>query len=71
MKASYYFILILLFAGSLSSCKKCKECYMTEEIQQSGETNTTELGEKCGDDLESIDGTELQGNDGVVNTYCE
>lgn len=67
----YKYILPLVIGVliSLSSCKKCKECYIDEGI---GTTNqkTTSLGEKCGDEIDQIDGKNYTGNDGPVRTYC-
>lgn len=65
------YILILL-AGvvlTLSSCQKCKECYLVEAEGTAGE-KTTSLGEKCGDELDEVDGKSYTSIDGPTRSYC-
>lgn len=54
------------------SCEKeeCKTCYT---IEAEGTLNeiTTLLGERCGEDLEAIDGKTYQGSQTPVRVYCE
>lgn len=54
---------------SLSSCKKCKECYLVEAEGTPSEV-TSSLGEKCGDELDEIDGESYTAIDGPARSYC-
>ena len=52
----------VVFMG-LSSCKKCADCHYD------GPNGEEELGEKCGDELKSLEenGISINGNDYVVH----
>lgn len=65
------YIVLLVSVGllSLSSCKKCKECYLVE-LEGTAQETTTSLGEKCGDELDEIDGKSYTSIDGPTRSYC-
>jgi len=72
MKSRLFITLCILSFCILSSCKKCKECYIVEGEGTASE-QTINLGEKCGDELEELEALanlELTGNDASVRTYC-
>ncbi len=59
------FILLFLVASFLVGCKKCAECKLTTTAEANSQivaTNTENLGELCGDDLEAIEKTGPQVN---------
>jgi hypothetical protein len=63
--------LLLIFIATLStSCNRCKECTLKELAGTANET-TTSLGQKCGDELDEIDGKTYIAIDGPVITECE
>jgi len=55
----------------MSSCRKCKMCYLEETNSQTGNVRTTSLGEKCGKDLTDTDGKKYIGASGPVKSYCK
>ena len=65
----YVVLLVSIALLSLSSCKKCKECYLVEAEGTSYEV-TSSLGEKCGDELDEIDGKSYTAINGPVRSYC-
>jgi hypothetical protein len=65
-------IILTVLLLSFSSCKEeCKECFLEETNTQTGDTITTSLGKKCGDDLKNNDGREYIGKDGPAKSYCK
>ena len=69
----YMIKLFLVLACSItlifSSCKKCKQCYLVEAEGTAAE-KTTSLGEKCGGELDDIDGKTYTSIDGPTRSYC-
>jgi len=68
LKLIFLFLLLITF---IPACKKCKECFIEETITATGAVNTNSIGEKCGKDLEEIDGQTYIATDGPVRTYCK
>lgn len=63
-------LIICVAVFGLLACESCKDCYL---IENEGEENEQELdlGEKCGDELESLDGTTFTAPNGsATRSYC-
>jgi hypothetical protein len=69
-KAFQVFFILLSIPTFLSSCQQCKECTLTELAGTPNET-TTDLGEKCGDELDEVDGKTYVAIDGPVSSQCQ
>lgn len=69
MKIIIPIFISLLFLSS-SCSKKCKECYLVESEGLANE-QITNLGEKCGDELDEIDGKQYTATNGPSRSYCE
>ena len=65
----YIILLTTLILLSLSSCEKCGECYLVE-MDGTPNEQTINLGEKCGDEFDEIDGKTYVSNDGQTRSYC-
>lgn len=65
----YFILLAIGVLVSLNSCKKCKECYLVEGEGTANE-KTTNLGEKCGEELDEIDGKSYVSINGPTRSYC-
>lgn len=60
MKSINYLLIFLFCSFILYSCQKCKDCSCTQVASQSGMpdvTQTFDMTDVCGEDLEAIEGT--------------
>jgi len=66
-------LILVALINFLCSCKKekCKECFLDETNSNTGQTVTTSIGKKCGNELKETDGKEYRGSDGPVKSYCK
>ncbi len=67
-KSSILLVSLLLFGTSLPSCKKCKTCYLIEEVN--GTTNEFYQGEYCGDEIEEQENKVFHPQSGTTHIEC-
>jgi hypothetical protein len=64
-------IIIGICIMGLMACKTCKDCYLIENEGAANE-QVLHLGEKCGSELETIDGTTYVASAGNSSrSYCK
>ena len=67
MKTNMLFIVLIgLMAGSFSACKKnkCEECHYDKAGAE------IELGEKCGDEMETLEANGYTDSTGTYVVHC-
>ena len=62
-------LIIVLGVFILSSCNKCQECYLVEEID--GNKTEYSIGEFCGDDINSKEAEQLICTQGTCYYDCK
>ncbi len=70
MKKVLFPILAVAFVVGFSSCKDCKTCEYTYEIEGLG-SQTVEVGELCDDELDAVDGKTVTENIGGIEFSVE
>lgn len=72
MKKLILFTFLAIGMAFTYSCEKekCKDCYLIE-AEGTPDEIILSIGEKCGDELDDIDGKTYQGSQVPARSYCE